>query len=536
MSGDRSARRSASSGQLSLASLRFALDECAEGILLCSMDGTVQLVNTHAERLLGWPADKLIGRRLEDPPAVFSSGTLLRLQRLAASSEIAPVFAEAPNNEHSLTFSTHAGERRRCKVRVAVLREGKGSAAGFALYLDDSPGLSDLEGSLADLRVQFQTLVDRSSDVIFQIRPDFHIQYVNSSLRTMLGYEPAEWIGRRLELTLFLPPEEIRRLRVIGTNRIFREGLRNKLFRIHRKNGTLFWGLLSLAPIRQGRSLTRILGILRDVSEFYATREQLEYQHAQLKRTVAELEEAHRLQEQFVANVTHELRTPLTTIMITSEVMKRAFESQPASPQRHHSELIYKNSFMLLDIINDLLDLAKLKRDGFRVQEQEFSIQDFVQGLIEAVEPLFQEKDLFLRSHIAPTVPNALFSDPGILRKILLNVLGNASKFTMQGGATLEVRSDESWVSFHVVDTGIGIPKTEITKIFEEFRQVDGSDSRRHPGTGLGLPIAERFTRLLGGHMEVDSVLGQGTRFTIVLPIKSAPVRTPVQEDAEGAT
>jgi signal transduction histidine kinase len=304
----------------------------------------------------------------------------------------------------------------------------------------------------------------------------------------------------------------------MGAAVIFTEGIRSKLFRIHRKSGSLFWGLVTLSPIQRDGQMRALLGVMRDVSEFYETREQVEVQHAQLKRTVSQLEEAYRLQEQFVANVTHELRTPLTTILISSEVLERSAMKDWPAAQRRQVELVHKNSKVLLEIINDLLDLAKIKRAGFRLTLQDVSLREFLGEQIEEIEPLFAGKNLKLLLEVSPEVPEVFRTDPAVLRKVFTNVLSNAFKFTEQGGATVRAYPAEDSLRISVADTGIGIDPNDIPRIFEEFRQIDGSDSRRYPGTGLGLAIAERFTKLLGGRLEVESKPRVGSTFTLVLP------------------
>jgi PAS domain S-box-containing protein len=378
--------------------------------------------------------------------------------------------------------------------------------------------MRSLRASADEAQEEYRTLVERSSDVIFTLGTDLSVHSVNSAVKTVLGYDAAELVGRHMELPLILPPDEIHRLTGIGAAVIFNEGIRNKLFRIRRKSGVLFWGLLTLSPVHGEGSQRALLGVLRDVSEFYETREQVELQHAQLKRTFSQLEEAYRLQEQFVANVTHELRTPLTTILITSEVLERsAIQDWPAA-QRRQVELVHKNSKVLLDIINDLLDLAKLKRAGFRVAFQNIRLRKFLAEQIEEIEPLFAQKNLELLLEISPETPEGYRTDPAVLRKVITNMLSNAFKFTEQGGAVVRAYPSGRRLHISVADTGIGISPDDIPRIFEEFRQIDGSDSRRYPGTGLGLAIAERFTKLLGGRLEVESKPGVGTTFTLILP------------------
>lgn len=506
---------------LSPAQLADVLAASPDGMLACSKEGTVLCLNRQAEHLLGLSCTEAEGRRLVEDLALFPPGCVEGWMALACQPDESPSRRSDGLCESLVTLQPRTGRRMTCRVRAVCLKGESGESAGICIFLRDVGDVTQLQEALGDAREQFKALVDRATDVIFQVKPNMVVQYVNPALRTMLGQEPSDWIGRRLELPLVLPPEEIRRLGTMGARKIFREGLRGKLFRVHRKNGTLFWGLLSLAPLRQGGSLRSLMGILRDVSEFYATREQLEYQHAQLKRTVTQLEEAYRLQEQFVANVTHELRTPLTTILITAEVLEKSLADEVPPAQKRQVELIHRNSLLLLDIINDLLDLARLKRDGFRIQEAEVPLKEFVQSLMEAVEPLFQRKSLFLKSHLAPGTPAAVRTDPQVLRKILTNLLSNACKFTESGGAMLVVELDGAWLKMAVADTGIGIPSEELASIFEEFRQIDGSDARHYPGTGLGLSIAQRFAALLRGRLEVESVPGQGSRFTLLLPLRA---------------
>ncbi len=474
-----------------------------------SLEGRVLLLNKAAEALLDVSGDSAKGRPLTD--------LLPTLQSDESRGDV-----EDAGNAPGAFFTTvcrSGHERLRLRVFRTFLPPGENSP-GCALYhLCDLSELDALSRKYSDLEYQFAAFVEESTDVYFLLRLDLRLLYVNPAVRTVFGFEPAEWVGRPLDLPVFLPSEEIRRIRVLGKEELLTRGLRNKLFRLYRKDGSLFWGLLSLVPHRGSRPASGLIGILRDVSEFYETREQLVQQQNQLRRTIERLEEASRLQDQFVANITHELRTPLTTVMISTEVLLRDTADILPAQKRRQLELVMKNSKALFEIINDLLDLAKLKKGGFEIQRESIELEHFVSSLLEEVEPLFSQKHLYLTWKADGDLPQAFTSDPHILRKILLNLFSNAFKFTNEGGATLTLRCSGPVLRFIVTDTGVGIPPKEINQIFKEFRQVDGSDSRRYPGTGLGLSIAERFTRLLGGTITVESTIGRGSSFTVTVPV-----------------
>lgn len=494
--------------------LRRYFEPLSQAVLVLDPTDRIGYANGTARRLL-----ETSGTHLEGHPLEAACPTLWRQLR---GPSVAPRGGE--------TGTPVVVDRPGTPPRVFLAVEDPlGDGRGRVLWLLATSAAETLVRDFDRIRDQFLTLTERSNDVIFVLERDLSISYLNPAFRTVTGHAPNDFLGRPLNPADFIPPDEIRRFRLLGTARILREGIQNKLVRIQKKNGTFFWSLLTFAPTRRPGRPPDYLGILRDVSEFYGTREQLQKQHAELKNTVARLEDAKRLQEQFLANVTHELRTPLTAILIAAEALMARADSLGPGPARH-LDLLYRNARQLLETINDLLELAKLKRGGFAVKEKEVDLRTFLRGLVEETEPLFHQKGLSLTLEVAPDLPASLWTDPDLLRRILVNLLGNAAKFTREGGAVLHVSLREGRLALRLTDTGPGIPPQDISRIFEEFRQLDGSDSRRHPGTGLGLSIADRCARLLDGTIEVKSVLGKGSTFTVVLPFRQFPSALPGPE------
>ena len=488
------------------AHLQALADACDCAVLACLADGKVAAANGEAERLLGWTRHEMLGRRLASDLAIFPE------------EPSHPGGADAPSEER-LPLKLRHGNRRTLTVRIAPLAPevSRGPAALWIGIRD--PETEGLKERLRDLNGQLRVFLDHATDVIFRLDARGRLTFANPATRTVLGHDPGQWIGRELELEQFLPPEEIHRLNLAGAVRLLREGFKNRLLRVRRKDGSTFWGLLTLAPTRY-RNRRSLLGILRDVSEFYQTREALVQQHLELQQTVAQLEEAGRLQEQFVANVTHELRTPVTAILIACEVLQRDLSQHSRHEEERHIALIHRNATALLSTINGLLDLAKLKRNAFLPRPRPFPLRAFLEGAAEEVEPLFAQKGLTLNRDFPSDLPEQVSSDPELLHKVLINLLSNAFKFTREGGAVLSARCKDRLLRVSVADSGPGIPRDQLGLIFQEFRQVDGSDSRIYPGSGLGLAIADRLTRLLGGSIEVTSSPGEGSLFTVVLPLE----------------
>jgi len=236
-------------------------------------------------------------------------------------------------------------------------------------------------------------------------------------------------------------------------------------------------------------------------------------------------DEARRLKSQFAANISHELRTPLNLIIGFSETMANAPETYgdmewPAS-LRGDIEEIYGSSRHLSSLIDDILDLsaADVHRLGLTLEEAD--IGEVVSGAVAVMGDLFAAKGLYLKTDLAPDLPR-LRIDPTRIRQVLLNLLSNASRFTSEGGVVITVRRAVDGVRVAVADTGIGIAPRDVDKVFEEFRQIDGSASRVHGGTGLGVPLSRQLVELHGGRMWLESTPGKGSTFTFSLPVSPA--------------
>ena len=253
----------------------------------------------------------------------------------------------------------------------------------------------------------------------------------------------------------------------------------------------------------------------------------LDLKLGQLAESNLALYESNRLKSEFLANVSHELRTPLNSILGFADLLKDAAarESRAGADGKaaRYVNNILQSGRHLLDLINDLLDLAKIEAGKMEIRSEPLSLGDLFEGLANILKPLLEQKDLVLMTAVAPGVP-IVHSDPGKLQQVLYNFLSNAIKFSPAGSRIdlSATRDDEEHVRVAVADRGPGIAPEHQKVIFEKFRQLDAGVTRTHGGTGLGLSISKELVTLLGGSIGVRSTPGEGATFWVALPLRIA--------------
>ncbi|WP_332827847.1 response regulator [Ramlibacter sp.] len=270
-----------------------------------------------------------------------------------------------------------------------------------------------------------------------------------------------------------------------------------------------------------------------------AQRDQLREAQAALEERAQDLQRASRYKSEFLANMSHELRTPLNSSLILARLLADNPQGNLNEEQVKFAESIHNAGNDLLTLINDILDIAKVEAGKLEMRPETAPLASVAQGLQSMFEPLAQRKGLQLRVDLAGDLPPSIYTDRHRLDQVLRNLLANAIKFTERGSVVLRVaREGADRIAFEVRDSGIGIPASQHELIFEAFRQADGTSSRKYGGTGLGLSISRDLARLLGGDISVDSTPGQGSTFTVVLPLeyKAALAQEPVAMTPPDAT
>jgi len=235
-------------------------------------------------------------------------------------------------------------------------------------------------------------------------------------------------------------------------------------------------------------------------------------------------EESTRVKSEFLATMSHELRTPLNAIIGYTEIQLAGMTGELTPEQTDYQNRVLRNANNLLDLINDILDLSKIEAGRIEVVSQPFRPGELLNEIGYQTSALLTGKPITFVSSLDPTLPETVLGDYGRLKQIILNLVGNAVKFTEAGEVSLSfTRQDDQWWRISVRDTGVGIPSHAQEYIFEEFRQLDGSMQRRHQGTGLGLAIVRKLVLLMSGKILLKSKVGEGSEFTIVLPLVTEP-------------
>jgi signal transduction histidine kinase len=250
-----------------------------------------------------------------------------------------------------------------------------------------------------------------------------------------------------------------------------------------------------------------------------------------------ELAEAASLaKSQFLANMSHELRTPLNAIIGLSQLLQEDAQDSNIDEQDFVSDLQSINDAgkHLLTLINDILDLSKIEAGKMELYLETFELATLINNIVPTVKPLVENNGNVFEVHCDEQL-NTMYADLTKVRQVLLNLLANAAKFTKQGKVTLTVTServgDFEWVGFRVQDTGIGISDEQQQQLFQAFTQGDTSTTRKYGGTGLGLAISRHFCQMMGGNIGVESQVGQGSTFTVNLPVGHCRVVEPLEGD-----
>ena len=295
--------------------------------------------------------------------------------------------------------------------------------------------------------------------------------------------------------------------------------------------GTKRWLLTSKLPLKNERGkIVGLLGIGRDITERRRAEEQvrlqlsiIEQQNLELKTARDLAMDASKTKSAFLASMSHELRTPLNAIIGYSEMVIEEMSDHGETRYRSDIDRIHTAGKNLLDLINEVLDLSKIEAGKMELYLEEFQLSDLIREVASTVQPLLEKNKNTLLVNVPPDIPIVRL-DQTKVRQILFNLISNASKFTLNGTITLSAVAipasgdNEAVIEMKVADTGIGITEDQKSKLFKEFSQADSSTTRKYGGTGLGLAISKRFSDMMRGSIEIDSVPDKGTTFTVTLP------------------
>ncbi len=489
--------------------------------------GVIQIFNAGAERMLGFSAADVVNvitpAEISDPAELIARADAMSLEFgcLITPGFEALVFKAARGLEdmYELTYICKDGNRLPAMLSVTALRDAAGLIIGYLLIGTDNTArkLLDAEQKKLDQRLrdqQFYTrsLIESNIDALMTTDPSGIISDVNKQMEALTGCTRDELIGAPFK-DYFTDPvrAEAGIRRVLSEKKVTDYQLtahaRDGKKTVVSYNATTFYD--------RNRVLQGVFASARDVTERNRVEEEL-------RLAKAAAESASRTKSDFLASMSHEIRTPMNAIMGIADLLCK---TPLNAEQDKYVRIFQRAGDNLLNLINDILDLSKVEASQLEIERTEFTLSDVLEKVNEMVVVKSREKGLSLIFEVASDAPPDLIGDPSRLQQILLNLLGNAIKFTETGEVTLRVTCDATSsvptaLRFTVADTGIGIAAPKLARIFERFTQADSSTTRRFGGSGLGLTISKRLAELMGGRIEAASTLGVGSVFTVVVPFE----------------
>ena len=370
--------------------------------------------------------------------------------------------------------------------------------------------LRDVQWEMRDSELRYRDLLDNQLDIIMRRDRSGRISFVNDAFCATFGVDQNAMIGAPFE------PQYVTDTPRLSFGAFGEEDRLAYEQQLMTEHGPRWFAFEDVAIRDEEGELREVHTVGRDITEE--------------KKTAADLQEARNRAEaanhaktRFLATMSHEIRTPMNGIMGMTDLLA---ESSLTPEQHTYCQAINKSATTLLALIDEILDFSRIEAGKFEMVKKPYKITDFAESVVELLAPRAFEKGLSFGCYVAPDLCDRLIGDEMRMRQILLNLLGNAIKFTDQGGVILEVSSAgerKELLRFSVSDTGVGLTREDMKHIFVEFEQVDSSNERRNGGTGLGLAITRRLVEKMGGEIRVSSVPGKGSVFTVDMPLENAP-------------
>ncbi len=525
-----------------LLKLSQALEQSADAVFITDRNGSIEYVNPAFTHMTGYSRDESLGQtpRLLQPDAPPQS----------VERELWDLVQEGQTRRAERTYRKKNGEILYADETITPLRDDSGEINHLVATCKDVTETRRAVEELRRTRERFALAVEGSKDGLWDWDLESNEVYFSPRWKAMLGYEDHELPSRFKALADQLHPDD--RGRVMSVLHAY---LNNQLpdyeveMRLKHKDGSYRWILTRGVAFRDNRGRPyRMAGSHTDITERKKNEEAL-------KRAMVQAEAANKAKNEFLANVSHEIRTPMNGILGMTEL---TLATSLTREQREHLQLVKASADALLVVINDVLDFSKIEAGKIDIEANPFSLHDLLGDTVKSLALRAHTKNLELACRIAEGVPDWVIGDDARLRQVLLNLIGNAIKFTETGEVVVHVDRDSSLgdrasgmgglsssrtpnpeprtpnLRFAVQDTGIGIPAERRKAIFDPFVQADGSMSRRYGGTGLGLSISARLIELMGGRIWVESKLGEGSTFSFLLPLPEADPSVPRPKRLEG--
>lgn len=479
--------------------LASIIETSEDAIIGMDLKSNILSWNPAAERIFGYTAEEAQGKNIS---------FIVLAEELYKEDEIKNLIKQNKRSEHFETLRrSKNGRLINISTTISPIKDKVGKIVGYSQIARDITNVRKAERASAYLAA----IIESSDDAIISKDLSGYITSWNKSAERIFGYTAEEVIGRHI--TIIIPTERLSEEdNILKT---LKSGKRVDHFETVRrhKDGHLVNVSLTVSPIRD--SSNKIVGaskVSRNISDKL--------------RAEKELNETIKKKDEFIANMSHELRTPMNAVIGVANILKRMDEI-PEKAKKYIDTL--KNSAdNMIDLINDLLDFAKIESNTLEIENIEFNLIEAIKKIINLSEIRAQEKKINLYINYSPDLSQNYIGDPLRVSQILTNLITNSIKFTNEGFIQLDVftegseEEETSHVTFKISDTGIGIEKSKLELVFEKFTQADSSITRKYGGSGLGLAIVKSYVEKMRGSIKVESEEGVGTTFFVTLPLKKA--------------